>query len=746
MKIRFALLVCALAAGASAATSTAWEVSGFNDFLKGRLKNLSLTADGILKPGPGIQWNTALNQPALWSIAATSDGTIYAGTGHQGRVIRIGTDGKATAIFSGQQSEVFTVAADKKGNVYFGTSPSGGVYRVENGSAKPIWQSPAKYIWAIAAAEDGSLYVGTGEPGRIYHVGPDGNSKTPTSDALLYDTQQTNVTALAIGPNGTVLAGTDPSGILYEISAPLKAAILYDSTLPEIRSIAVDPAGNIYAAAMGGAVSTRGAGGGTAATPLSTVVTATSPTVVTVTEAHAADNEPTAVKAAQETGKTSGVATAGATSTASVVEVSGAEKSAIYRIRPDHTVDTLRSSKEENVYDLLLDGDSILFSTDDHARIYRIEGSRTTLVSEPGNGEATRIFHVGGRLVAALSNPGRLISFAAEREETAMYESPVHDASSVARWGHLQWHGVGTTLHFETRTGNSARPDGTWSAWSPPQAASNLIASPVARFIQWRAEWPAGSDAQLNTVDVPFLPQNGAPAVHSITVTSVLGTSPQKSTAAAGSSSAAYSITVTDTGEAPPASSATSSSQSVSRLQTTQTQLSWQADDPDNDKLAYSIYFRAEDETVWQLIRSRMFENTLLLDADVFADGRYYFKVVASDSPSNPAAFARESELVSSPVSIDNTPPLVTLGKPVRNGATVDVDVDANDATSPLRLCEFSVDAGSWQPVESIDGVTDSPQEHFHVHIEKLKPGEHLLVLRVYDSANNAGLARVVLH
>lgn len=747
MKTRFALLFCALAVSVSAATSTAWEVSGFNDFLKGRLKNLSLTSDGILKPGPGIERNTALNQPALWSIAHTPEGAIYAGTGHQGKVIRITPDGRISTVFSGQQSEVFAVAADKKGMVYFGTSPRGAVYRLDGSDAKPIWQSPAKYIWSLATAADGSLYIGAGEPGRIYHIDGDGSSKTPSADALVYDTQQANVTALAVAPDGSVLAGTDPNGILYQITTPLKATILYDSTLPEIRSIAMDGAGNIYAAAMGGAVSTRGAGGGTASTPAPTVVTATSPTVVTVTEAHEADNEPSAVKGAQDAGKTSGVATATGTNNASVVEVSGAEKSAIYRIKPDHSVETVRSSKEENIYDLLVDGDSIVFATDDHARIFRVEGSRTTMIAEPGDGETTRLLQMGGKLFAALSNPGRLISFASEGPQAAAFESPVHDASSVARWGHLQWHGAGTGLRFETRTGNSARPDGTWSAWAETQSsANNLIASPVARFIQWRAEWAGGSSAQINTVDVPFLPQNGAPAVHSITVTSVLGTSTQKSTAAASSSSAAYSITVTDTGEAPAASSATSASQSVSRLQNTQTQISWQADDPDNDKLAYSVYFRAEDETTWQLVRSRMFENTLLLDADVFADGRYYFKVLASDSPANSATLAREAELVSSPVLIDNTPPVVKLSKPVRDGATLDFSVDAKDATSPLRLCEFSVDAGSWQPVDSTDGVTDSPEEQFRVHIEKLKPGEHLVVVRVYDSANNAGLARVILH
>jgi hypothetical protein len=76
----------------------------------------------------------------------------------------------------------------------------------------------------------------------------------------------------------------------------------------------------------------------------------------------------------------------------------------------------------------------------------------------------------------------------------------------------------------------------------------------------------------------------------------------------------------------------------------------------------------------------------------------------------------------------------------------VEVDADAVDQTSALRRCEYSIDAGPWIPVEAADGVTDSPSEQFHILIDKLQPGEHLLVVRVYDSANNAGLAKVVIH
>jgi DNA/RNA endonuclease G (NUC1) len=67
------------------------------------------------------------------------------------------------------------------------------------------------------------------------------------------------------------------------------------------------------------------------------------------------------------------------------------------------------------------------------------------------------------------------------------------------------------------------------------------------------------------------------------------------------------------------------------------------------------------------------------------------------------------------------------------------------DKTSPLRRCEYSLDAGPWTPVEAADGVTDSPREQFHISIDKLRAGEHLLVVRAYDTANNAGLAKVVI-
>jgi hypothetical protein len=245
-------------------------------------------------------------------------------------------------------------------------------------------------------------------------------------------------------------------------------------------------------------------------------------------------------------------------------------------------------------------------------------------------------------------------------------------------------------------------------------------------------------------VTVAYLPQNTPPVVRSITVSGKAPVGSAASAAAASSSStAAFSITVTDTGPAAPA--AGTAAQTVARGAGQQIQIAWQADDPDGDRLLYALHFRGEDESQWKLLRADMTENTYVLEGDVFADGRYYFRVSATDRPSNPAGQAREAELVSTPVLFDNTPPVVMAGPPRRTGGMLEIQVDAEDRGSSLRRCEYSVDAGPWMPVEAADGVTDSGRERFNLRLEDFPAGEHLVVIRVYDATGNAGLTKVVV-
>jgi hypothetical protein len=469
-------------------------------------------------------------------------------------------------------------------------------------------------------------------------------------------------------------------------------------------------------------------------------------TSITVTDQ--ADQQAGVVPPKPEASKAPAPQTPATTTSASTstVEYAGGDKSTVYRINPDNTVEALWSSKDENVYDLAVNGGSVMFLTDVDGRIYRMGADRqAALIAQTGEGDATRLMETPAGLLAATGSLAKIVRLGNAAGSGGWFEAPVHDAGAVARWGRITWRGAASGVTVRTRSGNSARPDATWSDWSEPIAASGSvpITSPNARYIQWRAEFSGAGGAMpsIENVTVAYLPQNTPPVVRSISVTAAPGAA-RAAAAAANSTAAAYSVTVTDSGEAPAA--AGTASQTISRAAGQQLQIVWQADDPEGDRLLYNLYFRGEDESQWKLLRADTLDNTFVLDGDQLADGRYYFRVTASDRPSNPAEYARQSELVSSPVLIDNTPPAITATL-ARTGAGAEITVDAEDRATALRRCEYSVDAGPWLPVEAADGVTDSPRERFVVRLDALPAGEHLVVIRVFDAAGNAGLAKVLV-
>ena len=700
--------------------------------------------DGRLSLAPKLDTFFTSEQPVIWSVASGPDGALYAATGHRGRVFRIEQNGTSKLWWTADRPEVFAIAVDKTGIVYAASSPDGKIYRIENGKATEYFDPKTKYIWSLALAVDGTLYAGTGDGGSVFRITGPGKGEP------YYVTGQGNVTGLMIDQQGRLLAGTEPNGILYRITAKDKAFALYDSNLPEIRAVSPNPDGSVYAVALGGSLAKKvqGVQANQTAQPDGTPTVTTS---VTVTADAGGDIKPAPPAPAKP--QESAPAPALTATTAVATDTTPVEKSAIYRINADNTVDTLWSSKEENVYDILTGQDGqIYFGTDASGRIYRLTQDRKlTLVAQTNESEATRLLQWKGALLAATGNMGKIYRLEGAGAR-GTYESPVFDAGSVAQWGKLRWQGENGAgaIAMKTRSGNSLRPDPTWSDWSEPMQAGAQIKSPNARFLQYRAEL-SGTGVTLENVSAAYLPQNNPPIVRSITVltTAVAASASSKAGGQSGSTASAattpYSITVTDTGDAAPVSSTGTPTQTLSRATQQQLILSWQADDPDGDKLIYEVDFRGEGERDWIALKKDLHDNAYTIDGDALADGRYYFKVTASDRESNPPAAAKEAELVSSPVLIDNTPPAIHIESAKRTGAAADVNFDAQDSASALRRAEYALDAGPWTPVAPVDGILDSQSEAFPLHIDAISAGEHLLVIRVVDSGGNTGLAKVVL-
>jgi sugar lactone lactonase YvrE len=665
-------------------------------------------------------------------------------------------------IWNAPEPAVFALTVDARGALYVATSPSGRIYKIEGDTATEWFDPKTQYIWSLTVAPDGTLYAGTGPEGKIFAVSPTGQGD------VYFSSGQAHITSLALDAEGRLLAGSEPNGLLYRITAKDRAFVLHDAGLPEIRAIAVAPTGEVYVAAMGGSVAQKqqsqaapSGGADSSAPTISTTVTVTAASQNPTGQNASAQDTQQAVQLPQ--GGMGAAAPAGPLSaTSAIYEMTGVERSAVYRIAPDNTVETLWSSKEENVYDIALDGSGLLLATDRDGRVYRLDArGRANLLAQTEQGQATGVLPLENGFLAATGNEGKLFRFTPTLAATAIYESPVHDAQSVSRWGSLSWAARGQApasagIRILTRAGNSFRPDNTWSDWQAVDlAAGGRIQSPNARYLQWKAEFPAPAGATappaLERVTVAYLPQNTAPVVKAVRVASQLRASSNTGTAAAqaaaAASTAAYSITVSATGEAEAAGPAGSTIASTNRLVEPVIQCTWEAEDPDGDTLEYELSYRAEDETSWKPLASAIRETTHAVDASRFADGRYYFRVVATDAPDNSPGVAKQNELISVPVVLDHSAPAVEVLNRERGSNGWSLRVRVRDAASMVRRVEISVNAKPLQVVLPVDGIADSLAEEFVIAVndDAAPTAEKSVVIKATDTSGNVATARVLL-
>ena len=725
-----------------------WTSATFEDFGRGNFSGISLSREGALQLAPALEEVFNSDQAMIWAVARDTKGNLYLGTGHSGKVFRLGPDLKSSLVFDAAEPDVFALAVDKDGYLYVGTSPEGKIYKVDPaGKAQELFNPQAKYIWAMEFGTDGALYVGTGDRGKIYRIRPNGEGE------LFYDTQQTHVVSLAVSRNSELIAGTEPNGLLYRVSSAGRGFVIYDAPLAEIHSVTVAADGSIYASAMGGSedrrlrLSPAQPPGGQGPVRTSTTITV-----------RAADEPPFPPGGAGDEGGqqdpqrpdggaaqvTVGVAQPGFGTGITRLGEGRNVRSSLFRVWPDSTVETLWNSTRESVFDLLVSGKNLLFSTDDKGRIYELTPDRqVSLVTQTGQEQTTRLIPFDNFVLATTANVGKVFRMGTRPAPTGFFESEVYDAGNIASWGKIRWTveaPPGTSLEMYTRTGNSRRPDATWSDWSPAyrQATGEQISGPAARYVQWKAALHSSADRSpvLREVILAYLTRNRAPEVQEVRVT------PRGERGPSGSATPGITVISSGGGSAGPRafSGLTPARSSPPRGQ----DIRWTANDPDQDELAYALYFRGEGEAEWKLLQEDWKTNSFQLDNDVLPDGRYRLKVVASDAQANPAGMSKTAEMVSAPFLVDNTPPRVEVVETGRGKDSATARFRAFDAASVLTRAEYAVDADPLAPLLSEDGITDSREEAFTVTVNQLDGREHLLTLRVYDSAGNVGVGKTV--
>jgi hypothetical protein len=705
--ISFVVIALTLIAGrAAASTPVYFELGTKTDIEKGNASGISIADNGTLALAPMFESVYDTQQTYVWSSVADAKGTVYLGTGHEGRVYEVPASGSGKLLLDTEELDVTALAIDpSSGALFVGTSPNGKIYRVTPDGKSTVYFDPEdKYIWSLAF-RDGVLYAGTGEKGIIYRITADGKG-TPW-----VDTDEVHVVSLAFTPSGDLLAGTDPNALILRIGADGKPFTLLDTPLQETHALRVGPDGSIYALTIASSAATTSSESGSVSVAESRTTTASKLDLSTV----------------------------GATPVPGRRDVDDA-KSALYRILPDGSNDVLWSSKTVVGYALFVDDKRVLIGTGDRGRVISVDPAslEATVLVQSSEDQTSTFVAAGQGLYATSNSLGKLFRIGPGANARGTYESPVHDAKTISAWGRIVLRSNGNAT-VETRSGNTETPDTTWSVWAPVTlgGGAGTIPSPPARYLQWRLTL-TGADTRVASVALSYLPRNTAPDVTMLTVLpSGIGLQelPQQPVDP-GILSSGFDPTLFGlSANLPPRKIFQKGARS----------LIWQAKDPDDDKLAYSLYYRTVNDGAWHPLALGLTNAYYTIDSDMLPDGVYLFRLVADDAPSNPPPGNRTGERTTEPVEIDNTPPVVTAGQPAVSGGTVDVTFAAEDRTSRVTRGEYSLDGAPWAPIYPEDGIADSARETYRVHLTNIVPGEHILAFRASDSNANVGTGKVTI-
>jgi hypothetical protein len=743
----------------------------YADFSPGEFENVSLDSDGRLELAPALTNLASVTDPIIWAAVQDENGNVFFGTGNQGKVYKLTPKGELSTFFEPDEVMVHALAIDGKGRLYAATSPNGRVYRLDAGGHAELYCSPGEtYIWAMTFGRDGSLYLATGDHGKILRVAP--AESAPAKAEPWFETREANITALALDKQGNLLAGTSPHGYLYRIDGTNHGFVLFNSGDTEIKQIAVASNGVIYASTfVAGPRSGPASGSGSITLSISPMEAGGNASDEAANAGSAARGQSPAAAADKEDASSASTAAKAALAALSTGGSGSGESSlgAIYRIGTDGFYERYWSAPGEAVYSMILlrDG-SLLAGTGDKGRVYSISGpNRWQLLQTTSDGAqvAALLPDTGkaGEYFAATSHPAKLYRLEFALAGSGTYTSKAFDARQKSFWGKLHPDGnvpSGTKLEFSTRSGNTEKPEKTWSDWSDPKplGAEIAVTSPPARYLQYRIQFKRDAGAadtalELRRMQFYYQSQNAPPVISRIKViTEGFGVAkmpmPQMDAPAVNLNQ------LLDSGGNPANASAANSAMAAMSAMMMRPPLKvtkspglctvvWDANDPNQDKLIYSVAIRAESEKQWATLVDKTEDTFFSFDTTGLHEGFYFIKVTASDAPSNTPETARVTEETSEVFLINNTPPVLTVQKQSVEKDRASIVVNAVDGASVIKSAAYSLDGTDEVALRPDNLIFDSTNETFTLELTGLSKGSHSLLLRAQDEAKNTSVLKL---
>ncbi|MBN2342184.1 MAG: hypothetical protein JXX29_16045 [Deltaproteobacteria bacterium] len=692
MGVFLSILLCAYPRIVSAGGEKIWELAGHDELARGELVQTLLSSRGEITKGFHQEKIDLDAVGMVWCAATDKNGTIYLGTGYDGKIYRI-EGNKARLIATTDNLVVTDMLFSTDGALYLATIPSPTIWKLEQPdridpdapvSAQVFAQlEPDTLIWTIAQNETtGIIYAGTGHEGKIWAIEKDG---TPN---LYLDTEEKHILDLLPVSEDTLYAGTSPNALLLKVTAPGSAFAVADFEGSEVKSIVPYKNGSL-AVGVNEFTYPRKA-------PVKQPTTATSAVIVTSTAA-----------------------------TSSLTKTSSKDKGAVYVVQPDGAFESYMEESGTHVVMLAIDTQNTLWAAmGDDGRIVSISDER--IIREVANLEEREVMWIDAvetLSFAATADAGAAYRFSSSVAEHA-YLSPVLDADNVAALGRVTWSSSGE-LTLRARSGNTITPDISWSPWSRPIAKETVVDVPAARYVQLKFFWN-DQDAVLYSVELTYKPRNQRAVITQFNPDTPFTDTKGASRGEAGTSERTITARPGD--------------ENLKQLK-----LSWSVSNPDGDKIRYRLYYKPIDKKLWIPIFREDYRHSAThytWPTDAVPEGRYHFKLTADDSIENPDSDTLSDEELSVPVNIDNHPPQIELLQ-FQNGR---ISGKIVDSFSSIGAIDYAVDGGLWLPVAAKDGMLDSRQESFQFAPEPaLAPGGHVVAVRATDRSGNFSVKEIHL-
>lgn len=691
-----------------------WELIRIEQYLQGKFEGISVSYEGELFLSQREETLQGPGEEFYLSMVRTKNNLIYLGTGHSGRVYRIGSDGKAEIYYQMPEMDVNALVWDGVETLYAATSPNGKIYKITGEREGSVFFDPdERYIWDLEYLGDGALLAAVGETGGIYSINNLGEGN------LILKAKENHILCLERTSSGDLYAGSGGKGRLYRLSRNHTPSILFESPFEEIRSLAFDNEGNIFAAA-GGKVSLPPAQS-TTAPP----VKADAQVAITVTPQGSAPAEPS--------------------------EGGDKQPSTLFKINSAGVAKKLWSSNEDIIYSLFWDERTqrVIFGTGNRGRIFAVDqNEKASLLLQKESEQVFVLKSFEGRTYALSNNPPALSVMYSDQRYKGEYLSQVFDAGLLSSWGRIEWTAEmpeGTTLQVLTRSGNSNQPSQTWSNWSPPyqRGTGEQILNPAARYLQFKILFETDSGRttpRLNKISLFFLQTNVAPEIMSfelLPVNVVFIEPPVQDD----------KIWGLDAGANAQANAKTDVNAMVMAKKTErkgyQTMV-WQATDENDDGLLYTLAIRKRGEEPWRILKDGVTGRIFSFETLTLPDGEYEMKLEAVDSPSNPEGRELKAEKISRVFVIDNSLPLIRNFQAQRSGSRLNLKFVAADSFSRIEEVQYLVRPGEWSVIFPEDGICDSKQESFDVGITLPPDFDDMVTVKVVDEHGNIGVQRAV--